>query len=82
MSCTATMGKDEKKAVVNSKFKVFGVSGLSIVDLSVCPFVINAHTQSTAYILGEIGAEALADEYELGEIKISGKPRMARIGKL
>lgn len=82
MSCTATMGKHEAEAVVNSKFKVFGVEGLRVVDLSVCPFVINAHTQSTAYVLGEIGAEVLADEYGLGEVRISGKPDAAEKGKL
>jgi choline dehydrogenase-like flavoprotein len=77
MSCTAAMGTDEKEAVVDSQFKVFGVDGLSIVDLSVCPFVINAHTQSTAYVLGEMGAEVLADEFKLGAVSISGKPGLA-----
>lgn len=73
MSCTARMGTQEDEAVVNSRFQVFGVSGLRVVDLSVCPFVINAHTQSTAYILGEIGAEVLAEEYDLGAVGVSGK---------
>lgn len=82
MSCTATMGRNEKGAVVDSKFKVFGVEGLRVVDLSVCPFVINAHTQSTAYILGEIGAEVLAEEYGLGEVRISGRPETAEKGRL
>jgi len=76
------MGRNEKGAVVDSKFKVFGVEGLRVVDLSVCPFVINAHTQSTAYILGEIGAEVLAEEYGLGEVRISGRPETAEKGRL
>jgi hypothetical protein len=33
------------------------------MNLSACPFVINGHTQSTAYVLGEIEAEVLAEEY-------------------
>jgi choline dehydrogenase-like flavoprotein len=70
MSSAAAMGKDDKEAVVDSRFKVFGVDGLSIVDLSVCPFVINTHTQSTAYVLGEIGAEVIADEFDLGEVRL------------
>lgn len=73
MSCTAAMGTNEKEAVVDSRFKVFGVEGLRVVDMSVTPFVINAHTQSVAYILGELGAEVLAEDYGLGEITISGK---------
>jgi choline dehydrogenase-like flavoprotein len=73
MSGTACMGVNAEEAVVDSRFKIFGLEGCRIVDLSVCPFVINAHTQSTAYVLGEIAAEVMAEEYELGEVSISGK---------
>lgn len=76
------MGTSAKDAVVDTKFKVFGVEGLRVVDLSVCPFVVNAHTQSVAYVMGEIGAEVLAEEYGLGEVKISGKPEGSKRGKL
>jgi choline dehydrogenase-like flavoprotein len=82
MSCTAIMGSNEKEAVVNNKFKVFGVEGLRVVDMSVCPFVINAHTQSTAYVLGEIGAEVLAKEYGLGEVRVGGKAEVDVKGRL
>lgn len=82
MSCTAMMGRNEKEAVVDSKFRVFGVQGLRVVDLGVCPFVINAHTQSTAYVAGEIGAEVLAEEYGLGKVRISGKPEADVKGRL
>jgi choline dehydrogenase-like flavoprotein len=82
MSCTAAMGTSAKDAVVDSKFRVFGVQGCRVVDLSVCPFVVNAHTQSTAYVLGEIGAEVLAEEYGLGEVRITGKPEGSEKGKL
>jgi choline dehydrogenase-like flavoprotein len=82
MSCTASMGQSAADAVVDNRFKVFGVDGLRVVDLSVCPFVINAHTQSTAYVLGEIGAEVLAGEYGLGEVRISGKGDGTEKGRL
>lgn len=82
MSCTAAMGTDPDFAVVTSKFKVFGVQGLRVVDLGVCPFVINAHTQSTAYVMGEIGAEVIAEDYCLGEVRISGRPDGNEKGKL
>lgn len=65
-SCTCAMGKNETDAVVDSEFRVFGAEGLRVVDLSVCPFVMNAHTQSVAYVVGEIGAEVLAEEWGLG----------------
>jgi choline dehydrogenase-like flavoprotein len=82
MSCTAAMGVSAEDAVVDSKFRVFGVQGLRVVDLSVCPFVINAHTQSTAYVVGEVGADVLAEEYGLGEVKVSGLLMEREKGKL
>lgn len=82
MSCTAAMGRNAEEAVVDSAFKVFGLDALRIVDMSVSPFVINAHIQSVAYIVGEIAAEVLAQEYGLGEVTISGKPTRTERGRL
>lgn len=65
MACTARMGRDAETACVDSDFKVFKVQALRIVDMSVCPFVPNNHTQSTAYVLGKIAAEKLIKEYNL-----------------
>jgi choline dehydrogenase-like flavoprotein len=59
------MGLDSTSACVDSNFRAFGVEKLRIVDLSVCPFVPNNHTQSTAYVLGEMAAEKLINEYKL-----------------
>ncbi|KAH5044172.1 hypothetical protein HBI65_212070 [Parastagonospora nodorum] len=81
MSCTCAMGKEEGDAVVNSEFRVFGTEGLRVVDLSVCPFVMNAHTQSVAYVVGEIGAEVLAEEWGLGEVWV-GEERERRKRRL
>ncbi|KIW00229.1 uncharacterized protein PV09_08267 [Verruconis gallopava] len=65
MSCTVKMGRTPDEACVDSNFKVFGLEGLRVADMSVCPFVPNNHVQSTAYVLGEILAEKLAKEYGL-----------------
>lgn len=46
MSCTARMGLESSTACVDSNFRVFGMQGIRVVDLSVCPFVPNAHTQT------------------------------------
>lgn len=59
------MGTSSETACVDSDFKVFGLEGLRVVDLSICPFVPNNHTQSTAYIVGEIAAEKIIETYEL-----------------
>lgn len=66
MSYTAKMGRaDDPEAVVTSDFKLKGVNGLRIADMSVAPFVPKTHTQSTAYFIGETAAEKIIQEYGL-----------------
>lgn len=76
MSCTVSMGTSSDTACVDSTFKVFGMEGLRVVDLSICPFVTNNHTQSTAFVVGELGAERLIKDYRLEE------KRGTQIGRL
>jgi choline dehydrogenase-like flavoprotein len=40
MSGTTVMGKSEKDAVVDPNFKVFGVEGVRIADMSIFPFIV------------------------------------------
>lgn len=57
-SCTNKMGKaTEKTAVVDSLFRVIGVSGLCVVDASVLALLPPGHPQALIYAL----AEKLAD---------------------
>ena len=66
MCSSARMGKkDDAEAVVTSDFRVKGLENLRIADVSVVPFIPNAHTVSTAYLIGEAAAERLIDEYKL-----------------
>ncbi|KAF2627185.1 GMC oxidoreductase [Macroventuria anomochaeta] len=61
------MGKEgEKGACVDKDYKVLGVKGLRVADLSVCPLTTNNHTQPTAYLVGYKAAQRLIEEYELG----------------
>ncbi|KAH8676139.1 hypothetical protein BX600DRAFT_508317 [Xylariales sp. PMI_506] len=71
MCGTAIMGKNATEACVDSAFRVFGIKGLRVADLSVCPFVPNNHTQTTAYVVGEIAAEKLIAEYGLDHVQAS-----------
>lgn len=49
MTGTAKMGKrGEEDAVVDSGFKVIGVEGLRVADMSVVPVLASAHTQAVA----------------------------------
>ncbi|TEY56256.1 hypothetical protein BOTCAL_0227g00010 [Botryotinia calthae] len=67
MCSTVRMGKDtdENTACVDTNFRVLGVEGLRVVDLSVLPLLPNNHTQSTAYLVGETAAEKMIKEYAL-----------------
>ncbi|KAI0482559.1 glucose-methanol-choline oxidoreductase-like protein [Xylariaceae sp. FL0804] len=64
MCGTVRMGVDEA-ACVDASFKVRGVEGLRVADMSVCPMALNGHPQTTAYIIGEIAAEKLIREHRL-----------------
>lgn len=56
---TCAMGKSgDSKAVVDSKARVFGTTGLRVVDASALPFMLPGHPQATIYAL----AEKIADD--------------------
>jgi len=61
---TCKMGRDgDETSVVDTRFRVRGVQGLRVVDLSVAAVLPNNHTQSTAYLIGETAAEKIIAEY-------------------
>lgn len=63
---TVKMGRPgDPDAAVDSRFRVFGVEGLGVADLSAVPFVPNNHTQTTAYVTGATCAEVLLEDYNL-----------------
>lgn len=59
---TCAMGKEgDADAVVDTKGRVFGVSGLRVVDASVFPFCPPGHPQSSVYMLAEKIAEDIVN---------------------
>ncbi|KAG0644978.1 alcohol dehydrogenase [Hyphodiscus hymeniophilus] len=63
---TCRMGrKGDEKTVVDTDFKVLGLKGLRVADHSIVPLMVNNHTQSTAYLIGETAAEKIIAEYGL-----------------
>jgi choline dehydrogenase len=62
-SCTCKMGRnDDPDAVVDSKARVIGVSGLRVVDASSFALLPPGHPQSTVYAL----AEKISDDIKAG----------------
>ena len=60
LSCTARMGQaSDRFAVVDSKAKVHGLSGLRVVDASIMPFVTNGNTNAPTIMLAEKLSDAI-----------------------
>lgn len=59
--------KGDPGAVVDSQARVFGVSGLRVLDMSAAPFTPPGHPQATVYML----AEKIADDIRKGVGKSS-----------
>lgn len=59
-SATCKMGRsNDSMAVVDPQARVYGVSGLRVVDASAFPFLPPGHPQATVYMLAEKIAEAI-----------------------
>ncbi|KAG8527105.1 uncharacterized protein KY384_008534 [Bacidia gigantensis] len=64
MCGTVQMGKPSAPSTcVDTSFHVIGTHGLRVVDMSIAPFMPNAHTQAVAYLIGETAAEKIIKEY-------------------
>jgi choline dehydrogenase-like flavoprotein len=64
------MGKEEdENSVVDARFRVKGVRGVRIADLSVCPVLTNNHTQINAYVIAQKCLEAV-----IGDLEIDSSP--------
>ncbi|KAL0932644.1 putative alcohol dehydrogenase [Colletotrichum truncatum] len=59
---TAKMAPRADKGVVDSSLSVYGVEGLKLVDLSICPENVGANTNNTAFVVGEKASDIIAKE--------------------
>ncbi|KAI5924819.1 hypothetical protein F4810DRAFT_663491 [Camillea tinctor] len=66
MTGTAKMGRTgDADAVVDADFRVLGIEGLRVADMSVVPILPSCHIQAVAYVTGVTCAEKLVKEYGL-----------------
>lgn len=59
---TCKMGQDSM-AVVNEKLKVKGIEKLRVIDASIMPQLISAHTNAATMMIAEKGAEMILEEH-------------------
>ncbi|KAI5900355.1 alcohol oxidase [Schizophyllum commune H4-8] len=62
---TCAMKPREEGGVVDGRLNVYGTQGLKCVDLSICPDNLGTNTYSSALLVGEKGADLLAEELGL-----------------
>ncbi|KAJ7092287.1 alcohol oxidase [Mycena belliarum] len=54
--------------VVDPQLKVYKTTNIRVIDISIVPLHVGAHTQATAYALGELGADIIKGKVLLGAI--------------
>ncbi|RDX47581.1 alcohol oxidase-like protein [Lentinus brumalis] len=59
---TCAMKPRDNNGVVDSRLNVYGVDGLKVVDLSICPGNVAANTYSTAVVVGEKAAAIIGQD--------------------
>ncbi|KAG2166373.1 hypothetical protein VTO58DRAFT_111285 [Aureobasidium pullulans] len=65
---TCRMAPRDKGGVVDADLNVYGVTGLKLCDLSICPGNVGANTNNTALLVGEKAADIFARDLGLGEL--------------
>lgn len=61
---TCSMLPRDKQGVVDPHLKVYGTKNLRVVDISIIPVHIAAHTQSAAYTIAEKAADLIRSKYQ------------------
>ncbi|ESK84078.1 alcohol oxidase [Moniliophthora roreri MCA 2997] len=62
---TCAMKPREEGGVVDGRLNVFGTQNLKVCDLSICPDNLGTNTYSSALLVGEKGADLLAEDLGL-----------------
>ncbi|XP_076767226.1 glucose dehydrogenase [FAD, quinone] [Xylocopa sonorina] len=64
MSCTAKMGPPtDPMAVVDPELRVYGVTGLRVVDASIMPTITNGNINAPVVMIGEKGADMIKKQW-------------------
>ena len=70
------MGTDSM-AVVDTRLRVHGITGLRVIDASIMPFVPSGNTQAPVYMIGEKGAQMILDDQNSTESSAAFIPHLS-----
>ncbi|KAI5790242.1 GMC oxidoreductase-domain-containing protein [Geopyxis carbonaria] len=70
---TCAMKPRAAGGVVDGNLDVYGVRGLKIVDMSICPSNVGGNVNSTAFAIGEKGASIIAEMLGCGGQAVRGR---------
>jgi choline dehydrogenase-like flavoprotein len=54
---------EDQGGVVDERLRVYGVTGLRIVDASIIPVIPDAHTQAVVYMIAEKAAVMIKEDW-------------------
>lgn len=57
------MGPNKKEFVVDHKLKVHGIQNLRVIDASIMPESVSAHTMVPTIMIGERGSDLVKEDY-------------------
>ncbi|KAI9736269.1 MAG: hypothetical protein M1834_001155 [Cirrosporium novae-zelandiae] len=79
MGACAMGSASNPERVVDASFKVLGLDGLRVADMSVCPILTTNHTQVNAYLIGERCAGLVVEEARRRALGEGGSGEMSRL---